>query len=112
MPRALLAALCLAFLAAPPAQAAFAALSSWGKDEEKPRIELEVEGVEGALLENVRALSSLQRMATSKELDAEMVGRLVQRAPGEVANALKPFGFYGPRFRPSSRRSGTAGTSG
>jgi translocation and assembly module TamA len=97
MPRALFAALCLAFLAAPPARAAFPSLAAWGKDEEKPRIELEVEGVEGSLLENVRALSSLQRMATSKELDAEMVGRLVQRAPGEVVNALKPFGFYEPR---------------
>src|SRR5262245_22814139 len=97
MPRALLAALCLALLAAPPARAAFPSLAAWGKDEEKPRIELEVEGVEGSLLENVRALSSLQRMATSRELDAEMVGRLVQRAPGEVVSALKPFGFYEPR---------------
>jgi translocation and assembly module TamA len=95
MPRAFIAALCLAFLAAPPARAAFSA--PWGKEVEKPRIELEVQGVEGSLLENVRALSSLQRMATSKELDAEMVGRLVQRAPGEVESALKPFGFYQPK---------------
>jgi translocation and assembly module TamA len=93
MCRALIAALCLAILAAPPARAALS-LPSWGKDEGKPRIELEVEGVDGSLLENVRALSSLQRMARSKELDAEMVGRLVQRAPVEVASALKPFGFY------------------
>ena len=97
MPRALVAALCLAFLAAPPARAAFPSLTAWGKEEDKPRIELEVEGVDGSLLENVRALSSLQRMARSKELDAEMVGRLVQRAPEEVTNALKPFGFYEPK---------------
>jgi len=95
MPRALIAALCLAFLAAPPARAAFSA--PWGKEADKPRIELVVEGVDGSLLENVRALSSLQRMATSKELDAEMVGRLVQRAPSEVESALKPFGFYQPK---------------
>ena len=35
MSRALIAALCLAFLAAPPARAAFSA--PWGKEEDKPR---------------------------------------------------------------------------
>jgi translocation and assembly module TamA len=96
VPRLALAALCLAFLAPSPARAAFPSLPSWGKDEEKPRIQLEIGGVEGSLLANVRALSSLQRMSASKELDAEMVGRLVQRAPGEVESALKPFGYYAP----------------
>lgn len=95
MPRALVAALCLAILAAPPARAAFPSLPSFGKgEEEKPRVEVEFVGVDGQLLENVRALSSLQRMAASKELDSEMVGRLLQRAPGEVSSALKPFGYY------------------
>jgi translocation and assembly module TamA len=98
MPRVLAAALCLAILVAPPAHAAFPSLPSFGKDAaEKPRIEIDFEGVDGPLLENVRALSSLQRMSASKELDAEMVGRLVQRAPNEVGNALKPFGYYEPR---------------
>jgi translocation and assembly module TamA len=92
MPRLALAALCLAFLAPSPARAALPFLG----DGEKPRIAVTFEGVEGPLLANVRALSSLQRMAFAKELDAEMVGRLVQRAPGEAATALKPFGFYEP----------------
>ncbi len=55
-------------------------------------IEVKIEGVEVALLENVRALLSLRRHANSRELDAEMVERLVQRARGEVATALRPFG--------------------
>jgi translocation and assembly module TamA len=101
MPRLLSAALCLAFLAASPARAA---LPFIGKDE-KTRIEVSFEGVEGALLDNVRALSSLQRMAAAPDLDDEMVGRLVQRAPGEAATALRPYGFYEPKvttdFKPA-----------
>jgi len=84
MLRSILAALCLAFLAALPAHA---------KDE-KPRIEVEFVGIEGPLLENVRALSSLHRLSASKDLDAAMVGRLAQRAPNEARTALRPFGYY------------------
>lgn len=59
-------------------------------------IELEIEGVEGSLLENVQALLSLRRHARSKQLDEEMVERLAQRATGEVGTALRPFGYYEP----------------
>jgi translocation and assembly module TamA len=97
MARALLAALCLAILAAPPARAALPSLPSFGQDEEEPLVAVEFEGVEGALLDNVRALSSLHRLSASKEVDADMVGRLVQRAPEEARTALKPFGYYEPR---------------
>jgi translocation and assembly module TamA len=101
MPRLALAALCLAFLAPSPAGAALPFM----KDGEKPRIDVTFEGVEGSLLDNVRALSSLQRMAFAKELDADMVGRLVQRAPGEAATALKPFGFYEPEVETEYREA-------
>ena len=99
MPRlAAVAALCLATLVAPPALAALPSLPSFGKDSGKTqKITVEFEGVEGALLENVRALSSLNRLSSSDEIDAEMVGRLVQRAPGEARTALRPFGYYEPR---------------
>jgi translocation and assembly module TamA len=81
--REAIVALCLATLAWLPAAGA---------------IELQVEftGVEGPLLENVKALSSLHRLSTSEELDEEMVGRLAQRAPGEAKTALRPFGYYAP----------------
>ncbi len=69
-------------------------------------IEVEIEGVEGALLENVRALLSLRRHARSKELDTEMVERLVQRARGEVATALRPFGYYQPAVDTKLTRAG------
>ncbi len=95
MARRFIAALCLATLATPQA---FGALPSFDKKEdENQRINVTFEGVEGSLLENVRALSSLHRLSASKELDAAMVGRLVQRAPDEARTALRPFGYYEPR---------------
>ena len=95
MARRFIAALCLATLAAPQA---FGALPSFDKKEdEDQRINVTFEGVDGSLLENVRALSSLHRLSASKELDSEMVGRLVQRAPAEARTALRPFGYYEPR---------------
>ena len=60
-------------------------------------IRVEVAGVDGALRENVLALSSLKRHAESKQLDQEMVERLAQRAPGEAQKALRPFGYYEPQ---------------
>jgi len=97
------AACCLAFLAASEAHAALPFLNG---EEEKPRIEVKFEGIDGPPLENVRALSSLQRMATAKELDAEMVGRLVQRAPAEAATALRPYGYYEPEVTTEFHEAG------
>ena len=97
MPRFLVAALCLAFLAPSAARAALPSLPTFGKEkEDEAKVAIEFVGVEGALLENVRALSSLHRLSASPELDGEMVGRLVQRAPAEARDALKPYGYYEP----------------
>jgi translocation and assembly module TamA len=97
MPRLAVAALCLAILAPSAARAAFPSLPTFGKDEEdETKVEVEFVGVEDALLANVRALSSLHRLSASPELDAEMIGRLVQRAPAEARDALRPYGYYEP----------------
>ena len=66
------------------------------------KLEVEFVGVEGSLLENVRALSSLQRLSRSAELDAEMIARLAQRAPAEARTALRPFGYYDPEVETAS----------
>ncbi|HEY5560120.1 MAG TPA: BamA/TamA family outer membrane protein [Steroidobacteraceae bacterium] len=60
-------------------------------------IELEILGIDGALRDNVLALSSLKRHAESQQLDQDVVERLVQRAPGETLTALRPFGYYEPQ---------------
>lgn len=99
MPISIPAALCTAFLAASPPSGGSAPLPPCGKEAEGapvPEVEVRFEGVEGALLDNVRALSSLHRLSASSDVTAEMVARLVQRAPGEARTALRPFGFYEP----------------
>ncbi len=98
MPRPAVAALCLAILLPSAARAAFPSLPSFGNgDEDEAKVAVEFVGVEEPLLGNVRALSSLHRLSASPELDAEMVGRLVQRAPDEARSALRPFGYYDPK---------------
>ncbi|MBP6515186.1 MAG: hypothetical protein KA224_08385, partial [Steroidobacteraceae bacterium] len=66
-------------------------------------VTVRVEGVEGALADNVRALLSVQRYATNKDLDAETLDRLVGRAEREVRTALKPFGHYEPEVTTETR---------
>jgi translocation and assembly module TamA len=92
--REAIVALCLATLAWLPAAGA---VDLFGNGDDDAKIQVEFTGVEGPLLENVKALSSLHRLSTSEELDAEMVGRLAQRAPGEARTALRPFGYYAPK---------------
>ena len=69
-------------------------------------IQVEIVGVEGTLRDNVLALSSLQRHAESKQLDQDVVERLLQRAPGEARRALQPFGYYEPRIGTELTQSG------
>jgi translocation and assembly module TamA len=101
MSRLLVAALCLAFLVPSAARAALPSLTGFGKNEKdgkgETRVAIEFVGVEGALLENVRALSSLHRLSAAPELDDEIVGRLVERAPAEARDALRPYGYYEPK---------------
>ena len=59
-------------------------------------IRVTIDGVDGAIRTNVLAYLSLQRYATLDDLQPDLVNRLVQRAPGEVTDALRPFGYYAP----------------
>ncbi len=99
MPLVLPAAACMAFLAAQPADGGSASLPPCGKTEpgKATAVTVEFKGVEDALLDNVRALSSLHRLSASRDVDAEMIARLVQRAPAEASAALRPFGYYEPK---------------
>ncbi|MGH8249656.1 MAG: autotransporter assembly complex protein TamA [Steroidobacteraceae bacterium] len=69
-------------------------------------VEVEVVGVDGALRDNVLALSSLQRLARSPDLDEQMVQRLAQRAASEARTALRPFGYYQPKVSAKVTRVG------
>ena len=69
-------------------------------------IRVEIEGVEDEVLANVRIFLSLTRYATLDDLSEELVNRLQQRAPGEVADALRPFGYYAPEVEGTLTRDG------
>lgn len=74
---------CCLLLAAPPAMGA--------------GIEVEVDGVDGPLRDNVIAFLSLMRYSGAADLDQDLVDRLALRAEREVGSALRPFGYYEPR---------------
>lgn len=56
-----------------------------------------VEGVDGAVLENVRAHLSLHRAQTMDDLSVWRLRSMADSARGEVEQALEPFGYYLPR---------------
>ena len=58
---------------------------------------MELSGIdEGPARDNVLAYLSLKRYATLDDLSADVVERIFHRADGEVADALRPFGYYQP----------------
>jgi translocation and assembly module TamA len=66
-------------------------------------VEVEVEGVEGRVLDNVRGFLGIVQhdfgSADDGEPDAALVRRLHARAANEIRNALQPFGYYDPTVR-------------
>lgn len=61
------------------------------------RIRVQLSGVEGDPAANVRAHLDLLRFAEREDLSDAAVRRLYDRAPRQVREALKPFGFYDAR---------------
>lgn len=57
-------------------------------------IRVEVEGVDGAIRDNVFAYLSLKRYATVDDLSVDVVTRIYERGRAEIADALRPFGYY------------------
>lgn len=62
-------------------------------------IKVELSGIDdGPARDNVVAYLSLKRYATMDDLSPDVVERLFHRADGEVADALRPFGYYQPKL--------------
>jgi translocation and assembly module TamA len=70
-------------------------------------IEVSITGVEGALLENVRASLSIEKYKDRTNLTEPLVKRLYERAFQEVGPSLQPFGYYGPRLEGELLREGS-----
>jgi hypothetical protein len=64
-------------------------------------IRIEINGVDADLRRNVEALLSLERYKERERLEADAVQRLYRRVPGEVRDALRPFGYYAPKVESS-----------
>jgi translocation and assembly module TamA len=60
------------------------------------RIKIEIDGVDGAIKDNVRGFLALTRFAQRDDLTDAQVRRLADRAVDEAADALRPFGYYEP----------------
>lgn len=61
-------------------------------------VRVEIEGLSGDELDNVRARLSLRVRAAAETLDEAQVRRLHARAPNDIRGALQPFGYYEPEI--------------
>ena len=59
-------------------------------------LEVKIEGLTGATLENVRKLLSIEQQKTDPNLFEARIRRLHRNAKGEIKQALEPFGYYEP----------------
>ncbi len=57
-------------------------------------INIEINGVDGAMRRNVLIFLSLERYKNRDDLDQSLIERLQERAEREAADALRPFGYY------------------
>ncbi|MBW8875007.1 MAG: outer membrane protein assembly factor [Acidobacteria bacterium] len=69
----------------------------------KPKVKVEIEGVSRKLAQNIHSSLSLEQ-AEKDELDEPHIRRLHAAAPGEIEEALQPFGYYRPRVRSELRQ--------
>ncbi len=75
------------------------------------RVRVIIEGVGGAVRDNVRSVLSIAAAAREGELTIERVRRLHARAPGEIRLALQPFGFYRPEIEAELQTPGDRWTA-
>jgi translocation and assembly module TamA len=69
-------------------------------------IRLEIDGVDRAMTDNIRAYLSLGRYLQRTDLTDDQVRRLADRAVDETADALRPYGYYDPQVRSRTTRDG------
>ncbi len=74
--------------------------------------DVRIEGVEGELLDNVRARVELARHPRAEPLTEAALAFMLRRVPRQVEQALEPFGYYAPTVDVETRtlRSGLRAT--
>jgi len=68
------------------------------------RISIEIDGVSGAIADNVRDYLTLTRYVDRDDLTDAQVRKLADRAVDEAADALRPFGYYQPTVKSRTSR--------
>ncbi len=68
-------------------------------------LQVEIEGVSGAIKENVLSALTIYQERKRAEMDAARVRRLHEQAQEEIRTALEPFGFYRPKIRADLTRT-------
>lgn len=71
----------------------------WPAARAETVLEVKVEGLTGAVLENVRKLLSIEQQKTDPNLFEARIRRLHRNAPAEIKQALEPFGYYEPAIQ-------------
>lgn len=61
-------------------------------------MQVEINGIEGRLLDNVRLFLGLLHTQSEGKLSDYRVQQLYAQAPGEIRQALQPFGYYSPKI--------------
>ena len=67
----------------------------------KLNVDVKIEGVKGELKKNVQKLLSVEQQKNAPEFDENTLQALYKQAPGEIINALAPFGYYTPDVKSS-----------
>ncbi len=68
------------------------------------RIEIDIQGVDREIANNVRGYLTLARYTERDDLTDAQVRRLADRAVDEAADGLRPFGYYEPTIRSRTSR--------
>jgi translocation and assembly module TamA len=71
-----------------------------------PAINVEIRGISGELLDNVRLFLSIEQHKDNALINEGRLRRLHQKAPPEISKALQPFGYYRPVIKPELTRVG------
>jgi translocation and assembly module TamA len=71
-------------------------------------VDVQIDGVKGELLDNVRAVLSIEQKKNDPNLLCRHIRRLHKQAPDEIKRALQPFGYYDvnvtPDLNPTAKR--------
>src|SRR5690606_16705716 len=70
-------------------------------------IEVQLQGIDGELRNNVLIFLSVERHSDRDDLDADTMQRLFNRIDGEVRRALRPLGYYDPVVEADLETRGT-----